>query len=530
MVTEGRTGVTEGRASASPPHAGSPRTDRNARVDGTQPILVAEDVHKRYGGVRALKGARLEAYPGEVLGLIGENGSGKSTLLGILSGQRWPDAARIILAGSETAFPDPPSAIAAGIVTVTQETTLVPELSVAENIFLGRRMARGRVGIDWRQTRLNASAVLDRLGLAIDPGRLIGNLRPDEQQLVEVARAISADARVLILDEPTSSLTDDEVEHLFGIVRRLKGTGVAIVFVSHRLNEVLEIADRVTVLRDGETVGSGPISAYDHNRMIREMVGHEPEELTVGGSEGVAEAVLSVRNLSVPGKVRTASLEVGAGEIVGLAGLVGAGRSEVFEALFGLQLEAEGEIDVDGAPYAPTSPVGAMRRGIGYVPGDRKRLGLVFEMTVRENLMLAAGSRRRRLAPPTAASERPLVSDAFERFNIVASSPDAPVNTLSGGNQQKVVLAKWLETDPRLLLLDEPTRGVDVGAKSEIYRLLQDAKETGIAILVSSSETSELLLLCDRIVVMFRGRVMAALAREHATEARIAHLATGHGT
>lgn len=496
-----------------------------ARV--TPPTLRAENVHKRYGGVRALRGAELEAYAGEVLGLIGENGSGKSTLLGIISGQRWSDASRLVLDGTERTFRDPTSAIAAGIATVTQETTLVAELSVAENIYLGRRMARGALGIDWRRTHSNAARVLERLGLDIDPWRLVGELRPDEQQLVEVARAISADARVLILDEPTSSLTDDEVEHLFAIMRRLKRTGVAIIFVSHRLGEVLEIADRVTVLRDGKTVGSGPIERYDRNRMIFEMVGHEPEEVIARSAESVAEPVLRIRHLSVPSKVEGVSLDVGAGEIVGLAGLVGAGRSDLLRALFGLHPEAEADVMIDAEPYAPQSVVDAMRRRIGYVPGDRKRLGLVFEMSVRENLMLAAGARRMRLAQLRSAAELPVVAAALDRFNIAASSPNAPVWTLSGGNQQKVVLAKWLQTEPRLLLLDEPTRGVDVGAKSEIYRLLQSAKQSDIAVLVSSSETAELLLLCDRIVVMFRGRMMAVLHQGEATEARIAHFATG---
>jgi ABC-type sugar transport system ATPase subunit len=491
------------------------------------PILVADGIEKRYGGVHALRGAVLEAYPGEVLALVGENGSGKSTLLGIISGQRWPDSGRIVLDGAEVALPDPITALDAGIAMVTQETTLVPELSVAENIFLGR-LPRHPLGIDWRQTSREASSLLEGLGLAIDPRRLVGELRPDEQQLVEVARAIAIDARVLILDEPTSSLTDDEVEYLFGLVRRLKETGVATIFVSHRLGEVLEIADRVTVLRDGETVGSGPIQEYDRERMILEMVGHEPEEFTASSGQELAEPVLRVHHLSVPGKVDGLDFELGAGEIVGLAGLVGAGRSDVFEALFGLRIDAEADVDLHGDPYVPTSPADAMRRGIGYVPAERKTLGLVFELSVVENLMLASGALRSPLATLSSSAELRAATRAFDRFNITAPSPRAPIGTLSGGNQQKVLLAKWLETEPRVLLLDEPTRGVDVGAKSEIYHLLQSAKNEGIAILISSSETPELLMLCDRILVMFRGRCMATMSRREASEARIAHFATGH--
>jgi ABC-type sugar transport system ATPase subunit len=504
--------------------AGSERDGRKRRV-----ILLAEAVHKRYGGIHALRGAGLEVGAGEVLALVGENGSGKSTLLGIISGQRWPDSGVIELDGERVSFPDPTAAIAAGIAVVTQETTLVPELPVAENIFLGRRMARGRLGIDWRRTRQDAEEVLDRLGLTIDPAIPVGELRPDQQQLVEIGRAISMNARVLILDEPTSSLTDDEVDHLFRIIRRLKETGVGTIFVSHRLSEVEEIGDRVTVLRDGHTVGSGPIGDYDRGRMIHEMIGRRPEPF-VGRKEEhkLAEPVLRVRGLSVAGRVRDVDLEVGAGEIVGLAGLVGAGRTDVFEALFGLHAETEGTIEVDGRPFVATRPGEAMRHGLAFVPGDRKRLGLVSHMTVRENLMLAATTHRFRLASPRRSNELLAVDRAVRSLDIRAPSPHASVSTLSGGNQQKVVLGKWLETDPRALLLDEPTRGVDVGAKAEIYGLLDRAKERGLAILVSSSEVPELLLLCDRIVVMFRGRVVARLSRDEANETRITQFATGH--
>jgi ABC-type sugar transport system ATPase subunit len=508
----------------------TPQTAQADDAGGTAPpVLVAEGLHKRYAGVHALRGADLTLYGGEIHGLCGENGSGKSTLLKIVSGQIAADAGRLLLDGAPVRFADPTEALAAGIATVTQETTLVPDLSVAENILLGHRQVRRRRGIDWRATRRRAEEVLTRLDLRLDLSTPAGRLRPNEQQMVEIARAISIDARVLILDEPTSSLSDDEVEGLFEVVRALARHGVAVVFVSHRLGEVFELADRATILRDGEVVDTGPMDGYDRGRMIQLMTGRKLEELELDhGRHQAKDPVLRVRGLSVAGRVHDASLEVGRGEIVGLAGLVGAGRSELLEALFGVQDRASGTIDVAGASVRHADPLAAMRGGLAYVPADRKNLGLVLDMSVRENVLMARTARRARVLRPRRAAEQQAVSDSMSEFRIVAGSQLAPVAHLSGGNQQKVVLAKWLGTGPRVLLMDEPTRGVDVGAKAEIYRLLNRAKEEGVGILVSSSETPELLLLCDRILVMYRGSIAAALAREEATEGLIARYAMGH--
>jgi ABC-type sugar transport system ATPase subunit len=494
------------------------------------PTLEVEGMRKRYGGVRALRGVDLELHAGEVHALVGENGSGKSTLLRIIAGQLVPDAGVLRLEGRELRFRDASEAIASGIATVTQETTLVPDLSVTENIFLGHRKVRARYGIDWRATRDRAGEALARLGITgIDPSTPVRRLRPDEQQMVEIARAISIDARVLILDEPTSSLSDDEVEGLFEVVRALTRHGVAVVFVSHRLGEVFELADRATILRDGEVVDSAPMERYDRGRMIQLMTGRALEELELDhGRHQAKDPVLRVRGLSVPGRVHDTSLEVGRGEIVGLAGLVGAGRSELLEALFGVQARASGTIDVAGAPVRHAAPLDAMHGGLAYVPADRKNLGLVLDMSVRENVLMARTAHRARARRPPRAAEQQAVGDSMNEFQIVAGSQLAPVAHLSGGNQQKVVLAKWLGTGPRVLLMDEPTRGVDVGAKAEIYKLLNRAKEEGVGILVSSSETPELLLLCDRILVMYRGSIVAALAREEATEGLIARYAMGH--
>lgn len=495
----------------------------------SESIIRATGVQKRYGGVQALRGVDFDLASGEIHALVGENGSGKSTLLRILSGQLMPDTGTVLLGGRPVRFADAAEAMQAGIATVTQETTLVRSLSVAENIFLGPRKERRWYGIDWRGTRARARAILERLELQLDVDELVGQLRPDQQQMVEIARALSMAARAVILDEPTSSLSDDEVAALFRSVRALRRQGVAIAFVSHRLNEVFELADRVTVLRDGSVVGSGPIGDYDRSGLIAQMTGRTLEDVDIGGREHIsANPVLRVRDLNVPDHIESASLDVERGEIVGLAGLVGAGRSELLEALFGVNPRWTGKVEIDGKRVTCRSPMEAMRYGVGYVPAERKTLGLVQDMTVRENLLMAHTAKMWRLSRPRAAYEQRIVDEAVRSFGIVAESASVPVAQLSGGNQQKVVLAKWLANQPKVLLLDEPTRGVDVGAKLEIYKLLRQVKDSGVGILMSSSETPELRLLCDRILVMYRGRITASLTREEATEAKLTHYVVGH--
>ena len=503
------------------------------RSPDDQPLLLAERMHKRFGGVHALRGATLGVRRGEIHALLGENGSGKSTMLRILSGQLQPDAGAIRIAGEPTSFRTPTAALRQGIATVTQETTLVPDLSIAENIFLGHRMARRAGLVDWKTTRDRARAAMARLGLDLDPSLPVRRLRPDRQQLVEIARALSIEARVLILDEPTSSLTDDEVESLFGVVRALRDEGVSTIFVSHRLDEVFELADRVSVLRDGHSVGESATAELTRASLIHTMVGRELEEEahSPSGHASSFEALkpaLRIRGLTAPGLFAAVDLDVGPGEIVGLAGLVGAGRSELLETVFGLRSPSSGTVEIEGDDLRLRSPRHAIRGRIGFVPADRKTQGLVLGMSVRENLVMATTSRIPRLTYPRPGRETTIVDHAISSFQIKAHSPSVPVSTLSGGNQQKVVLGKWLASGPTVLMLDEPTRGVDVGAKAEIYRLLRGAASEGIGVLVSSSETPELRLLCDRIAVMFRGRIVAWLPREEATEARIAHFAGGH--
>jgi ABC-type sugar transport system ATPase subunit len=492
-------------------------------------ILRADGVHKRYGGVHALRGAHLHVRPGEVHALVGENGSGKSTLLKILSGQVQRDSGEITLAGEPMNVRNAMEALRQGIATVTQETTLAPDLSIAENVFLGHRMVARHGFIDWRSTRRRAREALARLGLDLDPSLPVRRLRPDQQQMVEIARALSIDARVLILDEPTSSLTDDEVESLFRVVGRLRDEGVAVIFVSHRLSEIFRIGDRATVLRDGHTVGEGHLSELERPKLIELMVGHALDDAfdQAEHEQAAPGLVLEVRGLTLPGAFHAVDLDVAPGEIVGLAGLVGAGRSELMEAIFGLR-KPQGTVKVAGRPVAYRTPQQAVRDGVAFVPADRKRQGLVLQMSVLQNLMMAATSRIARLRSPRGGEELAVAQRTISELRIHAHSPRSLVSTLSGGNQQKVVLGKWLTTNPKVMMLDEPTRGVDVGAKAEIYRLLFASAERGIGVVVSSSEVPELLTLCNRILVLFRGRVVATLLRDEATEARIAHFAGGH--
>jgi ABC-type sugar transport system ATPase subunit len=492
-------------------------------------FLSVTGIHKRFGGVHALRGADLAVRRGEVHSLVGANGSGKSTMLNILSGQVAPDAGTIVLDGEPVRFRDPSRALASGIATVTQETTLVPDLSVAENILLGPRKVRRWFGIDWRASRRRAAEIQKLLGAEFSVDDKVSDLPADQRQLVEIARAISMNARVLLLDEPTSSLTEAEVESLFELVRSLKARGLTTIFVSHRMSELFALADRVTILRDGRTVEVGEIRSYDPYRIIERMVGAIPAPAAGHGAAAEeSEPALRVHRLSVPGRVHDATLTVGAGEAVGIAGLTGSGRTELLEAIFGMRRPSAGRVEVGGGAELRHGHVAhAIEHGLAYVPGDRKSQGLVLSMSVTENLMMATTSRRMRLRVPSRARERAEARSVAATFGIVAPSTEAACRTLSGGNQQKVVIAKWMRGSPGVLLMDEPTRGVDVGAKREIYRLLADARDQGVGILVSSSETEELLLLCDRILVMARGRIVASLDRAQATEANLAHYSMG---
>ena len=493
------------------------------------PVLEAAGVMKAYGGVQALKGVDFALFGGEVHALCGENGSGKSTMLKILSAQIAPDAGTISMNGAAVSMRNPVESLAAGISMVTQERTLVSELSVGENVLLGPRKPRSRWGIDWRATRQRAREALDALDCDADVDDLVQNLPPGQAQLVEIARALTNDTKVLILDEPTSSLSAHEVDSLFRAMRALRERGVATVFISHRTQEVFEISDRLTVLRDGRLVSTGVAADYSPTRLVSDMLGRElsafvpPPEYQTS-----ADAVLSLDALSVRGKFSDVSLSVGKGEIVGIAGLVGAGHSEVLETIFGLHQREAGRIIIDGKAVSIKDAPAAIRAGIGFVPGDRKVGGLVLDMSVLENALMARTSTAARWARPRSVSSVAFVEQCVADFSIVTESLDTPVVRLSGGNQQKVLISKWIGTNPSILLLDEPTRGVDVGAKAEIYRILLAQRDAGLSIVISSSEAPELLTLCDRIVVMHAGRVAGTLHKHEADEGAIFRLAMGH--
>lgn len=507
--------------------------ESSIRHDDTQPgLLTLTAVHKRYGGVHALRGAHLRlSGPGAVHCLAGENGSGKSTLMGVLSGSVKPDSGTLRLDGAEVSFRSPHDALQKGIAMVSQETAVVSDLTVTENVLLGRRLVRTPAGIDWRASHERARQILADLDLPYDPRWRLRDLTPDKRQMVEIARALSMDARVVIFDEPTSSLTTHEVTRLMAAINRVTSRGVAALFVSHRLAEVFEICTEVTVLRDGSTVSTGPIGGYTPGSLVEAMVGSSLVERTpppaIAASGDDSRTHLAVRGLGSSGSFSDVDLDLRAGEIVGLAGLTGSGRSELLQTLFGCRPVSTGTVELDGAPYRPKDVGRAMNAGFGYLPPDRKTEGLVLSLGSAANLSMAVTSGRARLAAPDRGRERRRFDDARGELKLKSSSPTIPVGTLSGGNQQKVALGKWIVREPTVLMLDEPTRGVDVAAKADIHHELRSLAARGSCLLVSSSEYDELLALCTRIIVMFQGRIIADLDRAAATEARISALAGG---
>jgi ABC-type sugar transport system ATPase subunit len=490
--------------------------------------LRATGITKRFGGIRALRGADLTLMPSQIHGLIGENGSGKSTLLGILSGQLGQDAGTISVQDQALEGVSCSRRLASTVAFVTQELSLAPELTVAENILLSHRKPRSWRGIRWKELNRQASTSLAKLGLDIDPTSPVCRLRVDEQQLVEIARAVEVGAPVLILDEPTSSLTEDGVQALAKTMRRLRDHGTSIVFVSHRLDEMLDLTDHITVLRDGQTVDSRPTAAYTKEILVEAMLGHAPEQYAPPKlTRRHSTPLLRVRNLSVPGRVTGVSLDVHPGEVVGLVGLAGAGRTELLEAIFGARADAVGDLECAGKSRIPQSPLAAIIRGMALVPADRKLDGLFLDMSITSNIAVARSACDSRLRRLRRGEEDKRASATGLALRLQQGSNARTVGSLSGGNQQKVLLGKWLETEPTLLMLDEPTRGVDVGAKQEIHRLIHDIRDRGLGVIVSSSDIEELMLLSDRFVVMFRGTVVAEVDRDWATEARLSHLATG---
>jgi ribose transport system ATP-binding protein len=496
------------------------------------PLLEMRGISKAYPGVQALTQAGLRLHGGEVLAVVGENGAGKSTLMKILAGVHMADAGEVLLDGRPAACASVAAAEAVGIVLIHQELNLVDSLEVAGNIFLGREPRWGGfLGLINPEIYPQAEAILRRVGLNCSPRSRVADLPVGQRQLVEIARALSLRSRILIMDEPTASLTQHEIDRLFQIIRELKRQGVSIIYVSHRLKEVVEIADRVTVLRDGRNAGELERSGIDHDAIIRLMVGRDLKQFfqrTARPPGQGASPLLRVQGLRFDHRQREGiRFDLRAGEIVGLAGLIGAGRTELAETLFGARRALAGEIHLDGRPVAIRSPSDAIAAGLFLVPEDRRRHGLVLSAGIAPNISLPSLARVSRWGLVSKTRERSLARSMCDRLNIRTPALEQLVALLSGGNQQKVVLAKWLARTPRVLILDEPTRGVDVGAKTEIYALMDQLTRQGVGILMISSDLEEILGMSDRVLIMHEGNLAGELARAELSEEAVMRLATG---
>jgi rhamnose transport system ATP-binding protein len=535
-------------------------------ADTDSPLLRATNLCKSYAGVQALRGASFELRAGEVHALVGENGAGKSTLIRIITGALEADSGTIDIGGKPIAHNSPRVAKSLGIAVIYQQPALFPELSVAENLALGLERSGLWTRISWSARRRIASELLAQAGAAIDPDSLASDLSMPQQQMIEIARAIGADARVLIMDEPTSSLSNEDAQNLFKVISQLRSRGVGIIYISHRLEELATIADRVTVLRDGCTIDTRPMNEVNREELIRLMVGRELSAIFPKRGVSLGETVLELKSFGCSrAGVTGINLSVRKGEIVGLAGLVGAGRTELARTIFGLTPADQGEILLGGRPARIASPAEAIEHGIGYLPEDRRRHGVIAELPISANITLASlGSQDRRdvrqasacrvvsdsdtddgdklkfVGPPSAPRsalsnwwsmdfrrEREIAGDYIRRLGIKTPALFSPVSTLSGGNQQKVALARWLAVKPSVLILDEPTQGIDVGAKSEIHELMMELAEQGAAILMISSELPEILGMSDRVAVMRKGTICAVLDQEEATQQRLLEFAFG---
>jgi ribose transport system ATP-binding protein len=488
----------------------------------SRPLIEVRDAAKHFGGVRALDGVSVEIAPGSVHGLVGENGAGKSTLAKVIGGVLAPDSGELLVDGAPVRFRSPREALAAGIATIAQEIALVPGRNVLENVFLGIEPRRLGV-VDRTALRKRFAALDERTGFGLDPDVRVGALRTAEQQKVEIVRAIARDARLILMDEPTAALTAVESERLLGVVRALAARGTAVVLVSHHLDEVLSVCERVTVMRDGHVVRDGPAANETAQSLVTAMVGRAVDTTYPPKRPAAADApvVLEARALSRGLAVSDVSLQVRAGEIVGLAGLVGSGRSEVARLIAGADRPDAGDVLLDGASLRLRHPRDAARHGIAMVPESRKEEGLLMMRSIRENATLATLPRFSRGGVVERGRERRYVQTLFDRLDVRAPGTSARVGSLSGGNQQKVLFAKWLAIEPRMLIADEPTRGIDVAAKREIHGLIAELAGGGMGVLLISSEIEEVLGLAHRVLVMRGGRVVEELAGEEATEERV---------
>ncbi|MGD8204257.1 ribose ABC transporter ATP-binding protein RbsA [Pantoea sp. FN0305] len=492
-----------------------------------QPLLQLKGIEKSFPGVKALNGAALSVYPGRVMALVGENGAGKSTMMKVLTGIYKRDAGSLQWLGEETHFSGPKASQEAGIGIIHQELNLIPQLSIAENIFLGREFVNGFGRIDWKKMHAEADALLKRLNLRFNSHRLVGDLSIGDQQMVEIAKVLSFESKVIVMDEPTDALTDTETVSLFRVINELKAQGCGIVYISHRMKEIFEICDDVTVFRDGQFIAERSVDTLTEASLIEMMVGRKLEDQYPRLDKAPGEIRLQVENLSGPG-IDNVSFTLRKGEILGVSGLMGAGRTELMKMLYGALPRSAGKVVLNGREINVRTPQDGLANGIVYISEDRKRDGLVLGMSVKENMSLTALSYFSNGAGALKHSAEQLaVSDFIRLFNIKTPGMDQTIGLLSGGNQQKVAIARGLMTRPNVLILDEPTRGVDVGAKKEIYQLINQFKEEGLSIILISSEMPEVLGMSDRILVMHEGRLSGEFSTEQATQEVLMAAAVG---
>lgn len=496
----------------------------------TDLLLEMKGICKSFPGVKVLDQVELIVRPGELVALMGENGAGKSTLMKILGGIYTKDSGSITVKGQPV--PEMTTKLAAelGIGIIHQELNLISHLSVAENIFLGREFTYGKTKlVNWKKLRQEAKVYLDKLGIQVDPDTRVGDLSVGQQQMIEIAKALSLQADILVLDEPTAALTNREIDALFEVIFSLKNKGVGMIYISHRMEEIFQVSDRITVLRDGQYVGTKVTAETNMDELVKMMVGREITDRFPKVKVSLGEEKLRVDHLSVKGKLTDISFAVKAGEILGFAGLMGAGRSEVAKAIFGLERLEAGSIKVEGRSVAINKPKDAIAAGIAFVTEDRKEEGLVLSLSVRENIALPNLSSLSSFGVLHKQKEVQLARETIDKLVVKTHSSEQRVGSLSGGNQQKVVIGKWLATAPKILILDEPTRGVDIGAKKEIYDLMNRLAQEGVAIIMISSELPEVLGMSDRIIVMHEGKITGEFSREEATQESIMHAATGGG-
>ncbi|MEZ6115204.1 MAG: sugar ABC transporter ATP-binding protein [Pirellulaceae bacterium] len=499
-----------------------------------EPIIRIDHITKVFPGVVALKDVAFDVLPGELHSICGENGAGKSTLMKILSGVLTDYEGHLLLKGQAVRFHGTRDAEAAGISIIHQELNLVEELSAAANIFLGRELTRGFGFLDNRQMEKEAAALLEQLECDIAPSALAGSLRVGDQQLLEIAKALSLKTEILIMDEPTSALTESEVDRLYRVIERLRQQGVTILYISHKMDEVFRLSDRITVLRDGQLVKTLNKSETNAKEITHLMVGREIEALHLDSIREIGQPILEVKNLSLPWpgharawRLKDVSFGLRRGEILGVAGLMGAGRTELLECIFGASAQPyTGQITLEGQPIRFRHPAEAKDAGVAMVTEDRKRLGIFSQMTVRENISICTLLQAVSAGMVRSGKETAMVQGSIQKLGVKTASAESQITSLSGGNQQKTIIGRWLLTNPKVLLLDDPTRGIDVGAKAELYRLMDQLCREGISIILTSSELPELLTVSDRILVMAEGRLTAEFDRKDATEQKIMEAAT----